>query len=57
MTFVLLALGGATATHNATAALIWVKLSMLGTVFVPVAASVHAAMGSSQQMIRIHSTL
>ncbi len=52
MTFViglwLLALGGANAATNASVGAAWVKLSLLGTVFVPVCAFTHAAAGSSR---------
>jgi diguanylate cyclase (GGDEF)-like protein/PAS domain S-box-containing protein len=52
MTFVigvwLVGLGAAYSTHEPGVALTWVKVSMLGTVFVPVGVFVHAAMGSSK---------
>ena len=52
MTFVigvwLLALGGANAATDPSAGAAFVKLSMLGTVFVPVCAFTHAAAGSSR---------
>jgi len=42
----LLGLGGANSTNNPDVALVWAKISMLGTVFVPVCAFTHAASGS-----------
>jgi diguanylate cyclase (GGDEF)-like protein/PAS domain S-box-containing protein len=52
MTFVvgvwLLGLSAAYSTHDHQVALVWVKVSMVGTVFVPVGALMNAAMGSSK---------
>lgn len=44
----LMGLGGANSTNDPDIALIWVKISMLGTVFVPVCAFTQAASGSSK---------
>jgi diguanylate cyclase (GGDEF)-like protein/PAS domain S-box-containing protein len=44
----LIGLGGANSTHSPDVALIWVKISLLGTVFVPVCAFTQAASGSSK---------
>jgi diguanylate cyclase (GGDEF)-like protein/PAS domain S-box-containing protein len=44
----LIGLGGANATHDPGVATVWIKVSMLGTVFVPVCAFMHAAAGSSR---------
>lgn len=44
----LLALAGAYSANDRDVALAWVKVSMLGTVFVPVCAYMHAALGSSR---------
>ncbi len=44
----LMGLGGANSTHDPDVALVWVKISMVGTVFVPVFAFIHAANGSSK---------
>lgn len=44
----LMGLGGANSTSNPEVARVWVKISMLGTVFVPVCAFTHAASGSSK---------
>src|SRR3990172_7511310 len=44
----LLALGGATATRAPATGAAWVKLSLVGTAFVPVTAFLHAALGSSR---------
>ena len=44
----LIGLGGANSTHDPDVALVWAKISMLGTVFVPVCAFIHAASGSSK---------
>jgi len=53
----LLALGGATATHEDAAGAAWVKLSMFGTAFVPVCAFLHAALGSSRYRLLLASAL
>src|SRR5512140_985512 len=53
----LLALGGATATSDPAAGAAWVKLSMLGTAFVPVTAFLHAALGSSRYRLLKTSAL
>lgn len=44
----LMGLGGANSTNNPDVALVWVKISMIGTVFVPVCAFINAASGSSK---------
>ena len=44
----LVGLGGAYSTDDRSVAYAWVKLSMLGTVFVPVGAFMHAAHGSGR---------
>jgi diguanylate cyclase (GGDEF)-like protein/PAS domain S-box-containing protein len=53
----LLALGGANATNDPAVGTAWVKLSLLGTVFVPVCAFVHAALGSSRFKLFLASAL
>jgi len=44
----LVGLAGAYATHDPDVARIWIKASLIGTVFVPVSAFLHAAMGTSK---------
>lgn len=44
----LVGLAGAYSTTDSGVALIWIKASMVGTVFVPVCAFTHAAMGSAR---------
>jgi len=53
----LLALGGANATDDPVVGAAWLKLSLLGTVFVPVCAFVHAALGSSRFNLLLASAL